>query len=86
MTLMALFEQKGMTQVDVSKKSGIKCPAISRWINGVAMPSLTNCAALANALGCSFIEVTNAALETHKLYQKGRTTDGQPEQDPSCSD
>lgn len=51
--LSRLMHMKGITQMDISNKTGIPQPMISSYITGRNLPSFYKVDKLAKALGCS---------------------------------
>lgn len=49
--------RRGMTLQQLSEVTGISRQSISRYINGTAMPSLSNLISIARALGCKTSEL-----------------------------
>ena len=49
-TLRALMSDKGLTQTELSRRSGVAISTISNILNGKAEPSLTMCDKLVAAL------------------------------------
>jgi transcriptional regulator with XRE-family HTH domain len=47
------MEEKGWTQKDLARHSGLSQPSISRYINGTTEPKLTDLGLLAQCLGVS---------------------------------
>lgn len=62
--LYKMLDRKGITQLELSKRTGISTMAISKYINRKATPSLHNANKIARALGCS---VDDLIL----IYKKG---------------
>lgn len=50
------LERTGMTQTELSEATGISRQTISRYVNGSAMPSLSNLISIAIALNCKTSE------------------------------
>jgi transcriptional regulator with XRE-family HTH domain len=61
--VLQLMREKDMTQMELSKKSGLSRPMISRYLTGKTVPSLANIDALAKALS---VEPWELLIETKK--------------------
>ena len=49
-TLSAMLREKGVSQAELSRRSGVSIPTISKILNDKMEPSLTTCEKLINAL------------------------------------
>lgn len=56
--LLELRQEKGLTQMDLEKLSGVKQPVIARLENGTTDPQLSTIVRLASSLGCSLTLIT----------------------------
>lgn len=56
-TLRAMLSDKGMTQVELARRSGVSIPTISKILCGKMEPSFTTCEKLVSALSAD-LEMT----------------------------
>lgn len=49
-TLAAMLREKGVSQAELSRRSGVSIPTISKILNRKMEPSLTTCEKLINAM------------------------------------
>lgn len=64
--LRAIREQKGLSQGDIEKRSGLKRPYISRIEHGYTVPSIQNLEKLARALDVPLYEILYEGEEPPK--------------------
>ncbi|MBR6703109.1 MAG: helix-turn-helix transcriptional regulator [Clostridia bacterium] len=61
-------EEKGISQSELAKLTGIKQQNISRWESGTTLPNIDFCVQLADFYGISLDELVGRDLET--VYKK----------------
>ena len=59
--IKAAMLQKGLTQSDLARQSGVNVWSLNRFVTGAARPSAATLARLAQALGCKPAELQEVA-------------------------
>lgn len=60
--IITLRQEKGLTQAELAYKTGLKQQSISRWEQGMNMPGLEDCVALAEYFEVSLDELIRKEL------------------------
>ncbi len=70
--LSKLMKERGLTQAQLCKLSGIATSAMSHYVRGETEPSFTKAILIANALGCSVDELAGRStnVEVLNTYEK----------------
>ena len=75
-TFKELVKSKGMTQVELVKKSGVSQRVITHWISGRNQPTLYQAYRVACALGVSLEDLALVFIYGAEKERGGQATDG----------
>lgn len=79
--LVRLLDEKGMSQSELSRRSGIGTSAISTYIRDGVAPSFSKAIAIAEALGCTLDELAGRrpTVSYYVVNLEGLSEDGRRE-------
>ena len=72
--LRRIMIDKGISQAELSKRSGIQQGTLSMWMNGTRIPRMHNIDTLCEYLGCSRADLVGETLPEEKPYYLNEET------------